>query len=70
MNIQEEIARRVRDAFPDVHITLRDVTGGGDGATNGNAQNSSNDSQTLPSIPFDEANPHTLFATATTGVSD
>ena len=47
-----------------------DVTGGGDGATNGNAQNSSNDSQTLPSIPFDEANPHTLFATATTGVSD
>ena len=30
MDMQEEIARRVRDAFPDVEITLRDVTGGGD----------------------------------------
>ncbi len=71
----EEIAKEISntDALegqPTVVNVPADVTGGGDGATNGNAQNSSNDSQTLPSIPFDEANPHTLFATATTGVSD
>ena len=71
----EEIAKEISntDALegqPTVINVPADVTGGGDGAVNGNAQNSSNDSQTLPSIPFDEANPHTLFATATTGVSD
>ena len=71
----EQIAKEISntdvlEGQPTVINVPADVTGGGDGATNGNAQNSSNDSQTLPSIPFDEANPHTLFATATTGVSD
>ena len=30
MDIQDEIARRVKNVFPDVEITLRDMTGGGD----------------------------------------
>ena len=33
------------------------------------ASNSSGDSQTVPNIPFDQNNLHTLFATSTTGVS-
>ena len=30
MDIRDEITRRVKDAIPDVEITLRDMTGGGD----------------------------------------